>query len=128
MSSEAAEKDLSLPNEKEFDLDEVKKHNKEGDLWVVVGGRVLDISAFEDHPGGPDVLEGVGGEDATEEFDQIALSNAAIKQTEDWRIGKIKGEIVKDLAEATGADVSESSVVFTVVAIIIAVCAYYYLQ
>merc|ERR1719147_28221 len=120
-------KDLSLPNEKEFTKEEIAKHKEEGDLWIVVGGRVLDVSKFEDHPGGPDVLEGVGGEDATEEFDQIAHSNAAIKQTEDWRIGKVKGEIVKDLMEG-GEGTSETSIVFTVVAIVVAICAYYYLR
>ena len=120
-------KDLSIEGEKEFTLEEVAKHNVEGDLWMIIGGRVVDITKFEDHPGGPDVLEGVGGADATEEFDQIAHSNAAIRQTEDWRIGKVKGQIVTDLADSGGGD-TESSVVFTVVAIILAICAYYYLK
>merc|ERR1719495_67408 len=101
VSPEQAKLEEQSKKLKEFSLDEIKKHNKEGDLWLIVGNRVLDVSKFEDHPGGPDVLEGVGGEDASEEFDQIAHSNAAIKQTEDWRIGKVKGEIVKDLADAS---------------------------
>lgn len=113
---------------KEFSLDEIKKHNQEEDLWLVVGNRVLDVSKFEDHPGGPDVLEGVGGEDATEEFDQIAHSNAAKTQVEDWLIGRVEGETLTSLFDIGDGDSTESSIVFTVVAIIIAVAAYYYLR
>lgn len=30
---------------------DVQKHNKEGDCWIVVHGKVYDVSTFE-HPGG----------------------------------------------------------------------------
>ncbi|KAH7888150.1 acyl-CoA dehydrogenase/oxidase [Phlebopus sp. FC_14] len=64
---------------KEFTLDEVAQHNKEGDLassnadfaWIVVDAKVYDLSRFANlHPGGPDVLfaEGVAGKDATQVF------------------------------------------------------------
>merc|ERR1719323_1251639 len=94
---------------KEFSLTEIKKHDKEGDLWLVVGNRVLDVSKFEDHPGGPDVLEGVEGEDASEEFDQIAHSNAAKTQVEDWLIGRVEGETLTSLFDVEGGDSTESS-------------------
>merc|ERR1719315_780291 len=97
---------------KEYSMDEIKKHNQEGDLWLVVGNRVLDVSKFEDHPGGPDVLEGVGGEDATEEFDQIAHSNAAKTQVEDWLKGRVEGTTITDLFADEGGDNTESSIVF----------------
>ncbi len=38
---------------KEYTLDDVAKHNKDEDVWVVVEGRVLDVTKFlPDHPGG----------------------------------------------------------------------------
>ncbi|GAA5978153.1 hypothetical protein JCM21900_004312, partial [Sporobolomyces salmonicolor] len=38
---------------KEYSLEEVKQHNSKDDCWVVVNGRVLDVTKFlPDHPGG----------------------------------------------------------------------------
>eukprot|EP01113_Clastostelium_recurvatum_P004594 TRINITY_DN1202_c0_g1_i4.p1 TRINITY_DN1202_c0_g1~~TRINITY_DN1202_c0_g1_i4.p1 ORF type:complete len:512 (+),score=81.31 TRINITY_DN1202_c0_g1_i4:2388-3923(+) len=57
-----------------FTLEEVAKHNKSGDLWVVVDGDVYDLSTFEDmHPGGGVVLRDldVAGKDCTEVFYQL---------------------------------------------------------
>jgi predicted heme/steroid binding protein len=40
-----------------FSKAEVAKHNKKGDLWVVVRGQVVDVSKFAvDHPGGEEYL------------------------------------------------------------------------
>jgi cytochrome b involved in lipid metabolism len=37
--------------------EEVAKHNKEGDLWFIIHGKVYDVSKFaEEHPGGVDIL------------------------------------------------------------------------
>ncbi|KAF5341470.1 hypothetical protein D9758_013941 [Tetrapyrgos nigripes] len=42
---------------KSFTLDEVTKHNKENDLWVVINSNVYDLSRFAQlHPGGKSVL------------------------------------------------------------------------
>lgn len=50
---------------------DVAQHNKEGDLWVIVDGKVYDMSKFGAlHPGGiPPLLDAtVAGKDATEMF------------------------------------------------------------
>jgi len=113
-------------NLKEFSTEEIAKHTEEGDLWTIVGNRVLDVSKFDDHPGGPDVLEGVGGQDASEEFEQIAHSTAAKKQTEDFLIGKVEGtEIIG--WDSAGSENDESTIIYTVLAIVLAVAAYYFL-
>ena len=53
--------------EKEFTMDEVKKHNKKDDLWIVVKGVVLDVTNWlDEHPGGPQALFSHMGKDATE--------------------------------------------------------------
>ncbi|GAA6000530.1 hypothetical protein JCM10207_008056 [Rhodosporidiobolus poonsookiae] len=52
-----------------FSKEEVGKHNKEGDLWVIIDSAVYDLSRFVDlHPGGAHVLLQVAGQDATEAF------------------------------------------------------------
>mmetsp|Transcript_60324 Transcript_60324/g.143708 ORF Transcript_60324/g.143708 Transcript_60324/m.143708 type:complete len:530 (+) Transcript_60324:130-1719(+) len=49
--------------------EELAKHNKPGDLWIVIDGDVYDVSKFARvHPGGAKVLEQLGGADVTAEF------------------------------------------------------------
>ena len=58
--------DFKVP-EKEYSMDEVKKHNKKDDLWIVVKGVVLDVTNWlDEHPGGPQALFSHMGRDATE--------------------------------------------------------------
>ncbi len=53
--------------EKEYSMEEVAKHNKKDDLWIVVKGVVLDVTNWlDEHPGGPQALFSHMGKDATE--------------------------------------------------------------
>jgi succinate dehydrogenase/fumarate reductase flavoprotein subunit/predicted heme/steroid binding protein len=58
--------DFKIP-EKEFTMEEVAKHNKKDDLWIVVKGVVMDVTNWlDEHPGGPQALFSHMGRDATE--------------------------------------------------------------
>lgn len=47
---------------KAYTLADVSSHNNESSCWVVIHGKVYDVTKYlEDHPGGEDVLLGVGG-------------------------------------------------------------------
>ncbi|KAJ8592660.1 acyl-CoA dehydrogenase NM domain-like protein [Rhizopogon salebrosus TDB-379] len=89
---------------KEFTLDEVAQHNKEGDLWVVIDSKVFNLSRFADlHPGGASVLyaDGVAGKDATNVF--FGLHRLEILQRPQYarlQVGTIRGETetIKPLA------------------------------
>jgi predicted heme/steroid binding protein len=59
-------------NNNQFSIEEVAKHNKKGDVWVIVNGEVLDVTNFlPDHPGGEKAIMLYAGRDATEEFNML---------------------------------------------------------
>eukprot|EP01091_Cochliopodium_minus_P014404 TRINITY_DN4884_c0_g1_i1.p1 TRINITY_DN4884_c0_g1~~TRINITY_DN4884_c0_g1_i1.p1 ORF type:complete len:128 (-),score=41.55 TRINITY_DN4884_c0_g1_i1:46-429(-) len=47
--------------------EEVGKHNKEGDAWVIINNIVYDVSKF-DHPGGLELIKPYFGQNMTEAF------------------------------------------------------------
>jgi len=75
----------------EYTLDEVAKHNTEGDCWVVVNGRVLDVTKFlPDHPGGKKSILLYAGRDATEEFNMLHKPDVVDKYAPSAIIGTLK--------------------------------------
>ncbi|PIN06829.1 Linoleoyl-CoA desaturase [Handroanthus impetiginosus] len=49
--------------------DELKTHNKRGDLWISIQGKVYDVSEWANHhPGGEPPLLNLAGQDATDAF------------------------------------------------------------
>ncbi|RDB15501.1 Acyl-CoA dehydrogenase [Hypsizygus marmoreus] len=89
---------------KEFTIEDVAKHNIEGDLWVIIDSKVYDLSRFANlHPGGANVLyaDGVAGKDATQVFFGLHRLEVLLRpQYARLQIGKIQGqeEVVKPLA------------------------------
>ena len=56
---------------KKFTMEEVKKHNKKTDAWIVINKKVYNITSWIDkHPGGMVIMKGVG-KDATNLFNSI---------------------------------------------------------
>eukprot|EP00494_Astrolonche_serrata_P034629 UN34898 len=57
-------------------LEEVSKHNTKDDCWLIIAGKVYDVTKFlEDHPGGDDVLLSSTAKDATDDFEDVGHSN-----------------------------------------------------
>lgn len=51
---------------KSFTWDEIEKHDKRTDSWIVIEGKVYNVTNFmRKHPGGARVLSTYGGQDAT---------------------------------------------------------------
>ncbi|RYP47919.1 hypothetical protein DL769_011261 [Monosporascus sp. CRB-8-3] len=87
-------KKFEIPD-KEFTLEEVAKHNKKEDLWVVVKGVVMDLSNWlEEHPGGPQAIMNFMGRDATEEFEMLHDDEVIPKYAPQQVIGRVKGQKV----------------------------------
>jgi 4-hydroxysphinganine ceramide fatty acyl 2-hydroxylase len=77
-----------------FSLKDVSRHCSEQDAWVVVDGRVYDVSGFlPSHPGGLDVLHGHLGTDVSEILrspDYHRHSSTAYQILEQCCIGVLK--------------------------------------
>lgn len=74
---------------KTYTLEEVRKHNTEEDVWIIVKNKVYDCTEYLDlHPGGIDSITINAGEDATEDFTAIH-SMKATKMLEKYYIGDL---------------------------------------
>lgn len=50
-------------------MDEIAKHNKQSDCWILISGKVYNITSyFGSHPGGSSTMAATCGEDATAEY------------------------------------------------------------
>ncbi|KAI9511847.1 acyl-CoA dehydrogenase NM domain-like protein [Russula earlei] len=90
--------------------DDVTKHNKEDDLWVVIDSKVYDLTRFKNlHPGGAAVLldDDIAGQDATDAF--YGLHRHEVLQRPQYQrlqIGHIDGE-KPSIVDRTTAGISK---------------------
>ncbi|GAW05231.1 acyl- - peroxisomal [Lentinula edodes] len=79
-----------------FTREEVAKHNKQDDLWIIIDAKVYDLTRFVGmHPGGIAALtdEEVAGQDATDQFFALHRFEILLKpQYQRLIIGNIEGE------------------------------------
>ncbi|KAJ5673362.1 hypothetical protein N7507_002489 [Penicillium longicatenatum] len=89
--------DFDSDSQQLYTLEDVAKHNKDGDLWVIIDGKVFDLTTYMNtHPGGKQVLLKHGGLDATRKYQKYhkpqtlarygdALCIGAVKKKSSWR-------------------------------------------
>ena len=76
---------------KEYTYAEAAEHKTKKDLFMVIHDKVYDTSAFVDeHPGGEEVLLDVGGQDATEAFEDVGHSDEAREILDGLLVGTLK--------------------------------------
>ncbi|KAL7473000.1 hypothetical protein ACHAXS_013379 [Conticribra weissflogii] len=76
-------------------MEEVRKHNKEEDVWIVVNNKVYDCTEYLDlHPGGADPILINAGEDSTEDFVAIH-STKATKMLDKFYVGDLDINSIK---------------------------------
>ncbi|NWS84192.1 CYB5B protein, partial [Toxostoma redivivum] len=71
-------------------LEEVAKRNSSHEAWLVIHGRVYDVTRFlAEHPGGEEVLLEQAGRDATESFEDVGHSTDAREMLKQYYIGEV---------------------------------------
>lgn len=79
---------------KTYTLDDVAPHSGANDCWMVIAGKVYDVTSFiPNHPGGQAILQGCG-KNATAMFtkrpDDTAHSPRAEAKLDQFYIGEVK--------------------------------------
>ena len=84
-------------------LEEVRKHNKVDDVWIVLHNKVYNVTKYlEDHPGGDAILMEVAGTDATEAFEETGHSDEARNELVKHYIGDLASEVCWNSCLSTG--------------------------
>ncbi|XP_076932786.1 cytochrome b5-like isoform X2 [Bidens hawaiensis] len=69
---------------------DVAKHNKSDDCWIIISGKVYNVTSFmDDHPGGGEVMLKVTGIDATVPFSDVGHSEKANGMMEKYYVDEI---------------------------------------
>ncbi|KAI0121912.1 FMN-dependent dehydrogenase-domain-containing protein [Daldinia grandis] len=82
-----------------LDAAELAKHNTPSSCWIVVSGKVYDVTPYlGDHPGGPTILVKNGGTDATAEFRTIHSPDVLEYLPKESYLGEIDPAALASLA------------------------------
>jgi cytochrome b involved in lipid metabolism len=123
--------------DKLFTWEEIRKHNLEGDCWVVLYGYVCDMTDFlKSHPGGMNPIRDMGGYDTTNTFEAIAAHAGKERPVKAWQsrvIGrvdpdsKVPAVLRKQVKEKAPVKYSTWGPLFKVVGPILAAIVLYFL-
>uniref|UniRef100_A0A7E4V000 Cytochrome b5 heme-binding domain-containing protein n=1 Tax=Panagrellus redivivus TaxID=6233 RepID=A0A7E4V000_PANRE len=71
---------------------EIRKHDSFESMWIVIHGKVYDVTPFiDDHPGGISVLLGAAGGDATAAFIAAKHPASITERLAKLQIGTLAG-------------------------------------
>lgn len=73
-----------------WSIEEVGRHSTDRSNWLVVHGRVYDVTTFiSKHPGGPDILLELAGRDVSSLFEELGHSTQARELMQKYCIGTV---------------------------------------
>ncbi|CCE63663.1 hypothetical protein TPHA_0F01790 [Tetrapisispora phaffii CBS 4417] len=73
-----------------YTYEEIAEHNTTESSWIVIEGKVYNVTKFlDEHPGGDEIIFDLAGTDATENFEDIGHSDQALKVLKTLYIGDV---------------------------------------
>ena len=121
-----------------YTQEEIALHNTEKDCWMILGEKgnekVYDVTTFlDDHPGGPEILLDLAGQNGNEEFEDIGHSKDAREMLKQYEIGQVNMKVKKEVTTAkevvhTSPLVTTSSTWRLMFPIVVLMVAYLYYQ
>lgn len=89
---------------------QVRRHNKEGDSWVSIGGSVYDVTTYmHRHPGGKALIARNAGGDATADFEGMFHSRKAREILAGLRVGRLVGGPARENSDVARMQVERPS-------------------
>ena len=83
MSIDKGKKEENIYTSKDVEL-----HVKRDDCWIIIGGKVYDVTFFlHEHPGGAGIIFAYAGKDCTNMFEDIGHSHTATRMLDMYKIG-----------------------------------------
>ncbi|KAL4303634.1 hypothetical protein GQ457_10G028570 [Hibiscus cannabinus] len=95
-----------------YTMQEASQHNTKDDCWVVIDGKVYDLSSYlDEHPGGDDVVLVATGKDATDDFEDAGHSESAKELMQSFCIGELdtSSPIIPELEISSKKEATEYS-------------------
>jgi len=88
-------------------IDDLRAHKTKESFYILVHGKVYDVTKFiDEHPGGDEVLLAEGGQDATEAFEDVGHSDEARALLPGMLVGDFEGGLKSGAAAAQASRVS----------------------
>lgn len=89
---------LTIYNDRKVKPEELKNQCSNGKIWVVINGKVYDLTDFINiHPGGPAIIKKYAGKDASLLFNKIHAKDTIEKMLDpECYIGELDGELPED--------------------------------
>ena len=101
-------------------VSEVAEHCKENDCWIIINGKVYNVSAFlSEHPGGPEIILDLAGKDATEDFEDTGHSPAARETLKKFYVGEAEGAAPVRAMKAETSSSNIPSIIFLLIVILL---------
>ncbi|TPX37119.1 hypothetical protein SmJEL517_g00967 [Synchytrium microbalum] len=96
-------------NNRWYSTAEIARHNTEKDCWIIVNGKVFDVTSFlDDHPGGKKILVKVAGTDASKQFAQFHNPSVLESHAAKLLVGEVGEAPAPSAVVPAGKDTSES--------------------
>ncbi|KAJ7682248.1 cytochrome b5-like heme/steroid binding domain-containing protein [Mycena polygramma] len=95
-------------SEKIVTLAELRANNTKAKLWILLHGKVYDVTKFlDEHPGGDEVIIAETGQDATEAFEDVGHSDEARELLPNMLVGEFEKN--SELKLKSGAAAAQAS-------------------